>query len=156
MELIWFKSANMLIIFVYAAIRPLYMNINLQFLLLFIAFLLSTVDQRLSGRAGVLSVDYGQTKNGTPLFFSHAPAPCRYSNLLPPLTPPLWSMELKQGGREGPLVPIFNPTGAVSAQPWGLYFTGLQTWYPAHTVHLLLLNGCWNKWLQWQSKRLQW
>lgn len=76
-------------------------------------------------------MDYSQAKNGTPLFFSHTPAPCRYSNLLPPLIPPLWSMKLKQGGREGPSVPTFDPTGAVSAQPWGLYFTGLQTWYPA-------------------------
>lgn len=70
-------------------------------------------DRRLSGRTRALSVDYGQTKNGTPLFFSHTPAPCRYSNLLPPLTTSLWSMELKQGGWEGPSVPIFDPTGAV-------------------------------------------
>lgn len=110
----WFKSANMLLFSF--TLRSGYCTWPeiFQFLLFFsFTFFLSTADRRLSGRTRALSVDYGQIKNGTRLFFSHTPAPCRYSNLLPPLTTPLWSMELKQGGWEGPSVPIFDPTGAV-------------------------------------------
>lgn len=113
-ELMWFKSANMLLFSFTLQLGYCTWTEIFQFLLFFsFTFFLSTADRRLSGRTRALSVDYGQTKNGTPLFFSHTPAPCRYSNLLPPLTTPLWSMELKQGGWEGPSVPIFDPTGAV-------------------------------------------